>query len=300
MSPDGFYWCVAEEASCAAPALAGYRPVGGSGDPIPARWSALFGGALSGRRIVLDPEGGGEDAAGVGPGGTRAAALNLETARILRSFLEAAGAQVALTRQGDYAISEVERVQIAERFRPERYLRLSLRAEDPQLGYYFSSVPGRAWATRSADWLARMGVARNLLPREDAQYVIQQTSCPALVLAPLRVDRRSDETRLLEPGFTRRLAYAALLALAEDLAPPASPWETDSITVTSPDDLPTPRALVELGGLLHQTDARGIVRFARTEPGALEAREASERRRLAAVLLDSERGRRVVLPPSGE
>src|SRR5262249_29406792 len=161
---------------------------------------------------------------------------------------------------------------------------LSLRAEEPALGYYFSSMQGRAWATRSADWLTRLGVARNLQPREDAQYAIQQTSCPAIVLAPLRVDRRNDETRLLQPGFIRRLAYAALVALAEDLAPPATPWEVDSLTITNPDGAPKARALVDLGGFLHQADLSGVVRFARTEPGALEAREATDRHRVAAVL----------------
>src|SRR5438045_3163536 len=64
----------------AVPRLAGFRRA--SDDTLwPPRFAALAGGALQGRRIALDPEGGGDDAAGSGPGGTRASALNLEVAR---------------------------------------------------------------------------------------------------------------------------------------------------------------------------------------------------------------------------
>src|SRR5207302_961165 len=106
----------------ALPQLPGYRRWGA--DSLPPRFTAIAGGALHGRRITLDPEGGGEDAAGQGPGGTRAAHLNLETARMLAGFLTAAGAEVRLTRAGDLALSDVERVQASEAFHADRYLRI--------------------------------------------------------------------------------------------------------------------------------------------------------------------------------
>ena len=91
------------------PRLPGYR-AWPSDSAFPPRFVALCGGALHGRRILLDPEGGGHDAAGQGPLGTRGATLNLECARILAGFLEAAGAEVRLARTGDFAVADVERV----------------------------------------------------------------------------------------------------------------------------------------------------------------------------------------------
>src|SRR4029077_19323133 len=64
----------------AVPALPGYRRWGVDSLPPP-RLVAIAGGALHGRRIVIDPDGGGENPAGTGPSGTRAAGLNLEVAR---------------------------------------------------------------------------------------------------------------------------------------------------------------------------------------------------------------------------
>ena len=61
-------------------------------------------------------------------------------------MLEAAGADVKLTREGDYALSDVERVQISEAFRADRFLRIGHAPEPPMIGYYFSSPGGRAWA----------------------------------------------------------------------------------------------------------------------------------------------------------
>ena len=117
------------------PALPGYR-AWPADSVLPPRFVPIAGGALHGRRIVIDPEGGGEDAAGQGPGGTRAASLNLESAHILAGFLAAAGAEVRLTREGDFALSEVERVQTSEAFQAERFLRIGHRTAAPRLGHH--------------------------------------------------------------------------------------------------------------------------------------------------------------------
>jgi N-acetylmuramoyl-L-alanine amidase len=300
LSPDGFYWTALDDSGrCDPPALLGYRPVPGSGTPVPLSWSARFGGALRGQRIVLDPEGGGEDAAGLGPTGTRGASLNLEVARALAGYLRSAGARVLLTREGDYALSEVERVQRAEGFLPHRVLRIGHRAEAPRLGYYFASAVGKRWAARAAAWLGRLGVAAPPAV-EDAQYVLQQTSCPALYVSALPLGTGEGETRLLEPGFLRREAYALLVALAEDLRAEPVAWPADSLALAESGGAPAARALVAVGGLLHQADSGGVVRFARTEPGALEVQAVPPRGPAPlGVLLESSRGSRIVLPPPG-
>src|SRR5262249_54311841 len=164
-------------------------------------------------RVVIDPDGGGDDAAGTGPSGTRAASLNLEVARALAGFLRAAGAEALMTREGDRALSDVERVEISEAFHADRYLRIGHRAEAPLIGSYSSSAPGRAWAERPAASLAALGLPAPA-PAEDAQYPLQQTSCPALYVSPARVDVAVSESGMLAPGAMRSEAYALFIALA--------------------------------------------------------------------------------------
>jgi N-acetylmuramoyl-L-alanine amidase len=270
------------------PALPGYR-AWPSDSAFPPRFTALCGGALHGRRILLDPEGGGGDAAGQGPGGTRGATLNLECARILAGFLTAAGAEVRLTREGDFALSDVERVQAGEAFHAERYLRVAHRAEPPRLGAYPTSAAGRAWATRTAQSLASLGLPVPPVT-DEAQYVIQQTSCPALLAAPGSLADEAAEARLLAPGALRSEAYALFLALAREWAPDAA-WPADSLTVLDGDGRPLAGAAVTLGGtLVLVTDASGRIRFARTEPAAIEVVVEDPRLRAGATLLESRRG----------
>lgn len=270
------------------PALPGYRawPADSS---FPPRFVAIAGGALHGRRIVLDPEGGGDDAAGQGPGGTRAASLNLESARILAGFLAAAGADVRLTREGDLALSDVERVQTSEAFQAERFLRIAHRAEAPRLGHYAASPAGGAWAERSAQALAALGLAAPEVT-EEAQYVIQQTSCPALFASPASLGDEASEARLLAPGALRAEAFALFLALAREWAPEAV-WPTDSLTLLDPAGRPVPDAPVTLGrALVLVTDAAGRIRFARTEPGPIEVVVEDSRSRFRGILIESQRG----------
>ena len=272
------------------PRLAGYRRATGPavGDAAPA-FVAIASGALHRRRIVLDPDGGGDESGGTGPSGTRAAHVNLRVVRILRSFLEAAGAEVRLTRDGDFAMSDVERVQVSEAFGAERYLRIGHRAAAPRLGHFVSSPAGRAWARRTAAELARLGLG--VLPvGDDAQYPLQQTSCPALYVAAARIDDAASEEALLAPGALRAEPYALYLALIREWAPDAA-LPLDSLVVRDGSGTPVPGAAVELGSaLMLETDHEGRVRFARTEPGPLDAAVVDPRVDARATLLDSSPG----------
>jgi N-acetylmuramoyl-L-alanine amidase len=202
---DGFVRLAMDSGRVRVPQLPGYR-TWPSDDEWPPRFAAIAGGALLGRRIVLDADGGGDLDGGTGKNGTRAANLNLEVAHALAGFLEAAGAEVRLTRTGDLALSEVERVQASEAFHADRFLRIGHRAEPPMLGYYFSSVPGKRWAERTRATLSALGLPAPP-PAEDAQYPLQQTSCPALYVSVARIDDPHLEARYLDPG-ARAEAYA--------------------------------------------------------------------------------------------
>jgi N-acetylmuramoyl-L-alanine amidase len=270
------------------PRLSGFR-AWPADSTLPPRFVPIAGGALHGRRIVLDPEGGGNDAAGQGPGGTRAAFLNLESARILAGFLTAAGAEVRLTRDGDHALSDVERVERSEAFHADRFVRIAHRTSPPRLGYYFASAAGRAWAVRAAREFAALGLPAPTTG-DEAQYVLQQTSSPALFASPSTLGSEADEARILAPGALRAEAYALFLALAREWAPDAA-WPPDSLTVLDAAGRPVPGAAVTLGGaLVLVTGPSGRVGFARTEPGPILVEVEDARARARGILLESQRG----------
>jgi hypothetical protein len=162
-------------------------------DSLPPRFVPIAGGALHGRRIMLDPDGGGEDAGGMGPSGTRGSFYNMQVAQALASLLRASGAEVALARNGDVAASDVERVRLSEVFQADRFLRIGHRPESTHVGYYFSSAPGKVWGS------ARPRGSPLRLPRaargRDAQYPLQQTSCTALYVSARRVDASATRKR---------------------------------------------------------------------------------------------------------
>jgi len=288
---NGFAILVADSAGNAhVPAIRGFR-AWGPDTAWPPRVVAIAGGALVGRRIVLDPEGGGEDAAGMGPSGTRAATLNLDVARALAGMLEAAGADVRLTRSSDASVSELERVQVSEGFRADRFLRIAHEPAPPVAGHYFSSGAGRRWGQAVARECAALGLADSLPVTEISRYALTQVSCTALYASLARVDSAADEARLLAPGALRAEAYALFAALAHDFAPGAA-WPADSLRVTDAGGAPLAGAVITLGGaLVLQAGPGGTVRFERTEPGPVEVASADPRAKFREVLLESEHGR---------
>lgn len=292
LSPQGFATVAVDSLGAArVPQLPGWR-TWGADSVWPPHFTRIALGALRGKRIALDPEGGGDDAAGMGRSGSRAATFNLEVARALGAMLEAAGAEVVLTRTADAAVSDLERVQVAERFRADRYLRIGHAAAPPIAGYYFSSGGGRRWAQTLARTCAELGVADSLVTGEAAKYALSQASAVALYASLRRVDDPASEEQLLAPGSLRAEAYALFVALAREYAPERAVWPADSVVLRLADGSPASGALVRLGGaLVLQADVAGVVRFVRTEPGPLEVRGADSRSALREVLLDSDRGR---------
>ena len=102
-----------------------------------------------------------------------------------------------MTRDGDHAVSELERVQVSEAFRAERYLRIGHANTNPVAGYYFNSGGGKRWAQRVSACLAALGMD-TVRVAESAKYPLAQVSAVALYVSAARVD--TAEARLLASG----------------------------------------------------------------------------------------------------
>jgi hypothetical protein len=90
-------------------------------------------------------------------------------------------------------------------------------------------------------------------------------------------------------GAARSEAYALFLGLIGEWSEADLP--VDSLRVHDAQGRPAAGAIVTLGGaLVLQTDEGGVVRFARTEPGPLEARAEHPAVHARTLLLDSQRG----------
>jgi N-acetylmuramoyl-L-alanine amidase len=234
--------------------------------------SPIAGGVLLGRRIALDPEGGGDESGGTGPSGVRGAAVNLAVARILREDLERAGASVVLTRESDASVSSLARVQASEKFRAERLVRIARRLGGPtSVGYFPSSAGGRAlaarvhrriWEAEGADTLRADTTGRSRRPpilMDDASYVLQQTSVPSISIRSGDLARTADELRFLDAGWRHREAYALYLSLAEEFGARTDSLGSARIAVK-------PGATVRVDGVPLLADPRGEARFALLDP----------------------------------
>src|SRR5207249_9572814 len=108
-------------------------------------------------------------------------------------------------------------------FHADRFLRIGHRPEPPRIGYYFSSAAGHRWAEQLRAACGRMGLGA-LAAAEDAQYPLQQTSCPSLYASLARIDDAASEDRLLSPGTIHAEAWGLWLGIARE-------WESDSAWV---------------------------------------------------------------------
>ena len=99
--------------------------VSGSGRFERLKLEPVLGGALLGRRIVLDPGAGGDNTGETGALGLRESDINYRVAEFLRDYLVRAGAAVHLTRDLEEGPGVWDRVVRAERFDPEVLVSLS-------------------------------------------------------------------------------------------------------------------------------------------------------------------------------
>jgi N-acetylmuramoyl-L-alanine amidase len=200
----------------------GYRDeyVDTAGDTYPVITLKRFHSVLTaGSVITLDPRGGGEDTGWVGPAGTLASGLNLAVAKRLAGMLSSAGITARLTRENDRNVARIDRVMRCEAWNSTLVISIThagAGARRVDIGHY----PGSRGGMRLADYLSEelgvlAGYASNTQGIDD--YVILQTSCPAVKVTFLNSGTPEDEAELSDPYFVWNRAYAIFCAVARYL-----------------------------------------------------------------------------------
>ena len=249
----------------------GYIPlfIAGDSPPDTVDLTPWFGGALTGLRFVLDPEAGMASTTGVGQLGLSGAHANLQVARYLAGYLRAAGASVMLTRTNDEVRTQEDIARMTNRYRANRYIEIRHRSapvDSPLVAttYHF---PGSSTGARmSASVLAAMSSSLDVPPRgpfETVTYPLQQTACPAIVVAPPSIGALEEELKLAESWYQRDQAYSVFTGVLDHY----EVSDSGEVAVEILSDNATGWRVTIDGTWTLVTGPRGMVRFGKLAPG---------------------------------
>jgi len=271
-SPSGNYGFAATGAPAFVSAP-GYRPAQlGADDSVSlVPW---FGGKLLGRRYVIDPQGGSPRTAGVGSLGLSASHVNLRVANYLAAFLRDAGAQVKLARTTEEVPLTEDVARMTNKFRADGYIELRhpggpIDSALSVRSYYFpGSARGREMAITIGNSVATRLGHPYAGPSETVTYPLQQTACPAIVLALPGISSPDEEMRLAQAWYLREQAYAVFAGILAVSEVPAD--VSVQVDVTAADRRDWMVTLDDTWSL--STDDRGRVVFVCVPPGPHEIR----------------------------
>jgi N-acetylmuramoyl-L-alanine amidase len=288
-----------------APFLLDNLPAGPSPDVTTVRLVPLFGGVLAGKRIAIDPGGGGADPGGRSEDATRGASVNLEVARLLRNLLERAGASVTFTRNGDETMSAQERVSAVNRAAAE--LAVGIRHEaspGPADGarsvlYFPGSARGRAIAERLASALGAAGTGGACAAEEWVDVFLQQTACPACEIYCGPIDEAAREAAAAGEPLLRLEAERVFAAIAGSFGYGGLVVGDFAVKVLSR-GAPAAGAIVDIDRLAARaTDETGSASFGFVDPGThlITVRTADGRTSLFAKTIPANESSLVIEMP---
>lgn len=184
---------------------------------------------LKNKKICLDPGHGGNDRANIGYSGKYIEADGvLDICLKLEKLLQAAGAQVILTRKTDITLSLIERSQIAEKEAVDIFLSIHTDAcQDPKVrgatAYYSLNplLPSKSLAENVICAYTKITGEPNRGARfrwnstktSDFYGVLRNTSMPAIILEAAFHTNPIDEARLLMPEYRAICALGIKLGI---------------------------------------------------------------------------------------
>jgi N-acetylmuramoyl-L-alanine amidase len=219
--------------------------------------------------VTVDAEGGGDETGWVGPTGTSAADLNLVLARTIAGLLSSVGVDARLTRDADERVAGKERVAASESNSSTLLLSVSHAKTEGHaitIGHFPGSSGGISLAGKLNEELTGMAGSTAEVG-EIAEYLIQQTSCPAVKVTFPVSDTVQDEIRLGETRTAWNKAYAIACAVIRYLGVAGGDTFSMSGRVLRGGE-PLRDALVQIDGaleLLPDSDGRFTVKL--LEPG---------------------------------
>lgn len=177
------------------------------------------GGALSGKRIVIDPGHGGKDPGAISVSGVREKELTLAAAQVLQAVLEEAGARVLMTRSGDEYVDLYMRAELANEFAADAFISIHMNSyHNPQLSgtetyHHPSADEGRRLAKLVHEEVLK-ALGRSDRGVRSADFVVlRETTMPAVLVEAGYLSNPTEEQILLDPSTRLRLAQAIYQAL---------------------------------------------------------------------------------------
>ncbi len=233
----------------------------------------MYGGVLLGKNIVVDPEFGGLFPGTTGPTGLLASDENMETARYLVRYLNTAGAEAELTINPGEDLSLYSRVRFANANNAELFisLRRTSGAVETVPGVtllaYPTSTQGKKLGSHILDSFSALSDMKTYGPVEAADYVLQQTGSPAVIIDLNNISDPLIEEELYGTQRNRQEAYTIFAGILHYFMPSTAAWAELSGSITDQNGNSVGNAVVSLDKTLYiQTNRHGYFKFTAVEP----------------------------------
>jgi N-acetylmuramoyl-L-alanine amidase len=234
----------------------------------------LYGGLLLDKAVAIDAAAGGDDPGAVGPGGTKAADINLRVARYLREYLQAAGATVYMTRREFVeTLDPVVRTRLVRELKPNKLVSIShsnpyIEEDGSRCFHFYTDEEGKTLAEHLQKHLVSYLGTADLGVHEWSSYLLIEAYVDRALAIPAVITVPQAEERLQQTFHLRREAYALFCGLLENFGLMMDHVGAISGTITDQDGATVADALVTLDGALAlQTGPQGQYRFTCVEPG---------------------------------
>ncbi len=174
---------------------------------------------LSGKKIAVDPQGGGSTSAGIGPTGLKGKEVNLKVATVVRNCLVVyGGANVVMTRDADVSMTTANRVTFINNSGADKMISIAFaRSSNPSRNFtrtfYYKSGANAAGSLKLANGIQkRLVEALKLTDKgvgSSSAAILKGTANTIGVLTrPSHLSNPYEEARLKDIGYTWKIGKA--------------------------------------------------------------------------------------------
>ncbi|PKN00756.1 MAG: hypothetical protein CVU77_08860 [Elusimicrobia bacterium HGW-Elusimicrobia-1] len=189
------------------------------GDPVVTPPPAPTVKPLSGKKIMIDPAGGGGTSGGLGPTGLKGKDVNLRVATVLKNCLiEYGGADTVMTRSGDVSITVAARVAAINASGADKFIGVAFpRSTNPEMNYtktyYYKYGPRAAESLKLAQGIQKrlvetLKITDKGVGTSSAGLLLNTSSIPGVVTKPSHLSNPYEEARLRDAGYTWKIGKA--------------------------------------------------------------------------------------------